>query len=185
LSPWAGWLVDYDRPTYLIAKKSDCSVAVRIMREIGIDNIAGIFDAEAILTSGLKLESFPEKTPQEIASQIENGEVSLIDVRGDGEWNEGHILQAQRCFLANVSESVARLSGPRNLVFQCRSGGRSSIAASLAQAAGVKNVINLKGGIGAWIAAGLPVVKPTVEIDGPTCRQPTCAAEPNQQGALR
>ena len=45
----------------------------------------------------------------------------------------------------------------RPLVLHCQGGGRSVIAASLLEAKGITDVINLTGGFGAWERAGLPV----------------------------
>ena len=167
LAAWAGWLVDYDRPLSLIASPEDLPEAVRVLRKIGIENISGYFDWQEVADTGLRTENFTEVTPQEIAPAVKGGKVILIDVRGDSEWNDRHIEQAQRCFLAKLPEMVAKFKGDCTLVFQCRSGGRSAIAASIAQAAGVKQVVNLKGGINAWMKAGLPVVQGTAATCGP------------------
>lgn len=166
LAAWAGWLVDYEKPVSLISSEKDLPEAVRILRKIGIDQIDGYFDWQEVVDAGLRTESYAEVTPKEIAAQVQEGKVTLIDVRGDSEWRERHIEQAQRCFLANLPEMVAKFSGDCTLVFQCRSGGRSAIAASIAKAAGVKNVSNLKGGINAWASDGLPVVEQSV-VCGP------------------
>jgi hydroxyacylglutathione hydrolase len=167
LAAWAGWLVDYDQPVCLLTDPSDLPEAVRIMQKIGIEKIAGYFDDAEVIENGLKTQSFQEVTPSEIFSRIENGQAILIDVRGDTEWMEFHIRQAKRCFLAHLPETVAKFTGDCPLVFQCRTGGRSSIAASIAQAAGIDNAMNLKGGINAWISAGLPVIRQSHDVFGP------------------
>ena len=145
LAGWAGWLVDYDKPVYLITSDANRVEAIRILHKIGIDKIAGYFDAKSVSDVGLNVQSFEEVTPVEIAARVSAGEVQLVDVRGDTEWKEKHIEQAKRCFLAKLPGKLAAFSGDCKLVFQCRSGGRSAIAASLAQAAGVEKVMNLKG----------------------------------------
>lgn len=43
------------------------------------------------------------------------------------------------------------------LVFYCASGWRSALAAQTAKSMGLNQVTHLKGGISAWIDAGLPV----------------------------
>jgi hydroxyacylglutathione hydrolase len=45
------------------------------------------------------------------------------------------------------------------LIVHCQGGSRSSIAASLLQARGLRNVINLVGGYAAWERAGFPVTR--------------------------
>jgi hydroxyacylglutathione hydrolase len=166
LAAWAGWLVDYDRPVYLVTSESDIREAIRVMHKIGIDNIGGYFDNREVAALELKTQLVKQVTPKEIAPRVRDEDVVLIDVRGDVEWKERHIEKAQRCFLARLPEMVNKYSGDCTLVFQCRGGVRSAIATSIAQAAGVENVMNLKGGINAWIKAGLPVLSAT-EVIGP------------------
>ena len=167
LAAWAGWLVNYERPIYLLTTRKELSEATRILQKIGIENIAGYFVSAQVKAAGLKTESYSKQKPKELAAKIQNGQVILIDVRGESEWAESHIEQAQRCFLANLPEKLKEFDGDCTLVFQCRSGGRSAIAASLAKAAGVQNVVNMTGGIVEWTAAGLPVVSGTSEVPGP------------------
>lgn len=167
LAVWAGWLVDYDKPLYLLIDDIDRREAIRILHKIGIEQIAGYFDAQEVNDMGFNVQALDEVTPVEIEPQVVSGDVVLIDVRGDTEWKESHIEQAKRCFLAKLPEKLAEYSGDRTLVFQCRSGGRSAIAASLAKAAGVDNVMNLIGGIKAWTDAGFPVASETRDVFGP------------------
>lgn len=169
LSAWAGWLVDYDHPVFLLTGADDIAEVERIFYKIGIERIGGYFDIDEARNANLLTGSYRQMTPQELAPQIESGDVILIDVRGDSEWSESHIQQAQRCFLAELPEKLAEFSGPCTLAFQCRSGGRSAIAASLAKAAGVQDVINLEGGIKAWKNAGLNVVAAEHGCVGPHC----------------
>lgn len=183
LAAWAGWLVDYERPVFLLTSDSDRSEAIRILYKIGIEQIAGYFDAQEVADAGLNVQSYEEVTPATIAQRVTSSELVLIDVRGDTEWKEKHIEQAKRCFLANLPEKLNEFSGDCKLVFQCRSGGRSAIAASLAQAAGVENVMNLKGGINAWADVGLPVMGESSDIFGPNSDASTVEAA-NQSQAV-
>ena len=59
--------------------------------------------------------------------------------------------------LGYLRDHLGELPTDRPIVLQCQGGGRSSIAASLLRAQGVKNVINLAGGYSGWAGAGLPV----------------------------
>jgi len=167
LAAWSGWLVDYDKPVFLLTSSSRIAEANRILRKIGIEQVAGYFEPEEIATAGLNHQTYEELTPEEIAPQILSGQVTLIDIRGDTEWQESHIEQAQRCFLAKLPEKLKEFDGNCTLVFQCRSGGRSAIAASLAKAAGVANAVNMTGGIQAWAKAGFPVVSDPTLSRGP------------------
>ena len=85
--------------------------------------------------------------------------MKLIDVRSNDEWNEGHIEQAEHRFLGRLPNHLEDLPHDEKIVVHCRSGARSAIAASVLQAAGFKNVVNLTGGYTAWKAEGLPSTK--------------------------
>ena len=81
----------------------------------------------------------------------------IVDVRGQAEWDEERIPGATHAFLGDLLRELGDLPKDTPLVMQCGSGSRSSIGASLLQAAGFTDVANLKGGIDAWRAAGLEV----------------------------
>jgi hydroxyacylglutathione hydrolase len=166
LAAWAGWLVDYEQPVYLLTTATDLPEAVRVLRKIGADKLVGFFDSAEVTQSKLNSQSYEQVTASEIHPRVAAGEVVLIDVRGDVEWQERHISEAKRCFLGKLPGMLEAFTGECPLVFQCRSGGRSAIATSLAQAAGVLNAKNMEGGINGWIDAGLPVNR-APEVAGP------------------
>ena len=159
LSAWAGWLVDYDRPTYLICEPDQLEEAARVLHKIGVEEIAGAFDTNEVRTHNLATEVYSTGTPADLAHSIEAGAVKLLDVRSDEEWKEGHIEQAEHRFLGRLPKQLDELPRNEKLVVQCRSGARSAIGVSVLQAAGFKNVVNLTGGYTAWKSDGLPSVK--------------------------
>jgi len=156
LAGWAGWVVDYSKPAYLIADSGQLPEAVRVLRKIGLDDVRGYFDASQVRHAGLASESYETGAPKELASRIQSGEVKLIDVRSDQEWKSGHIAEAEHRFLGKLPSNISEIEDDKPIVAQCQAGGRSAIAASLLQASGRK-VINMTGGFAAWTDAGLPV----------------------------
>ncbi len=156
LAAWAGWLVDYDRPTYLVAEESQITEAVRVLHKIGVDQIAGVFYPEAAQASGLATEDYSTRTPAELSHLIQSGEMSLIDVRSDVEWDAGHIEQATHHFLGRLPDQLEQIPRDEKIVVHCLSGARSAIAVSVLQAAGFKNVVDMTGGYAAWKRDGLP-----------------------------
>ena len=171
LAGWAGWVVDYSKPTYLIAESSQLAEAIRVLRKIGLDDVRGYFDASAVREASLATESYATGTPLQLAERIQSDEVTLIDVRSDAEWNEGRIAQAKHQFLGRLPDKLSEIAADKPIVAQCQAGGRSAIAASILQAAG-REVINMTGGFGAWAAAGLNVDSSEAtacEIDSKQC----------------
>lgn len=84
----------------------------------------------------------------------EAGEVVLLDVREDNEWEAGHAPGAVHVVLGHLEPEG--LAG-EDVVVVCRSGNRSGKAAEILAEAGI-NARNLNGGMQAWAALGLPVV---------------------------
>jgi len=158
LAAWAGWIVDYDKPVYLISDSDQQTEAIRILHKIGIDRILGVFNAKQIAESGLANETYQSASPDFLQPMIESGEIALIDVRSNAEWAEGHIDAAQHRFLGKLPTQLEHLPTDKPIVTQCRSGARSAIAASVIQAAGF-TPINMTGGYAAWHQAELPTVK--------------------------
>jgi hydroxyacylglutathione hydrolase len=161
---WAGWFVPYTRDFYLIvddATGTQIDTAVRDLAMIGLDRIAGYFDAEVVdaLAAGERpLGTVPQITVHDLKHSLAHGAVTLIDVRNDGEWATGHIDGAIHLSLGTIGDRVAEVPTGKPIVVQCAAGARSSIAASVLKARGLDNVVNLVGGMGEWRKANLPVV---------------------------
>ena len=86
---------------------------------------------------------------------------TVLDVREPDEFASGHVEGALLMPLARTVEMALAAGLPLDApvyVF-CRSGNRSLQAAQALVAAGYEDVRNVDGGIIAWTAAGLPVVR--------------------------
>jgi molybdopterin/thiamine biosynthesis adenylyltransferase/rhodanese-related sulfurtransferase len=92
----------------------------------------------------------PEITPRELAERLRAGEVDLIDVREPHEWEIGHIPGARLIPLATLPDALLTLDRERDIVVHCKSGVRSAKAVRQLQAAGLRRVSNLAGGILRW-----------------------------------
>jgi len=169
LAGWAGWLLNYDEPVYLIAEGDQVAEAVRVLNKIGVDEVAGVFSADELRQSGRMDHSYPNIDPEALADRIASGDVNVIDVRAQSEWDAGHIPQADHRFLGKLPDNLAGIDRSKPVVTQCQSGSRSAIAASLLVDAGY-DVINLAGGYGAWSRAGLPA-----ETGAAACGTVPCA----------
>lgn len=75
-------------------------------------------------------------------------------MRSKKEWEEGRLHDAIHITLGNLFEQLDYIPKDCPIVLQCRTGLRSAIAASILQRAGIKEVVNLKGGFLAWKKKG-------------------------------
>lgn len=95
--------------------------------------------------------------PATLAPLVENGAVVVVDVREAHEFAAGHIPGAINLPLSGFSADQLPDSGGRPLVLNCAAGGRSARALAHCDAAQASVDGHLAGGMGAWMAAGLPV----------------------------
>jgi rhodanese-related sulfurtransferase len=95
-------------------------------------------------------------TPREVAELLEQGQVQLIDVRQRHEHEAGRIAGGRLIELSDLPGQAATIDRSRPVVFYCRSGARSGMAAAAARQAGF-DAHNMTGGLLEWAAAGLPL----------------------------
>jgi rhodanese-related sulfurtransferase len=106
-------------------------------------------------------QGYPTVAPKEVAGDVEEGRTLLVDVREDDEWRAGRAPAALHVPLATVGDRISaieRRADGRPVAFICRSGSRSAEAAEVAVDAGLEHVLNVGGGMAAWVDAGLPIV---------------------------
>jgi len=95
--------------------------------------------------------------PAEVADLLAKNEILLIDVREPAEYAVAHIKGAMLVPLSSFDPHSLPDAGERRIVFHCGIGGRSAKAVAASQLAGIAIDSHMKGGIQAWVAAGLPV----------------------------
>jgi rhodanese-related sulfurtransferase len=94
--------------------------------------------------------------PENVADALRDGDVQLVDVREDHEWEAGRIAGARHVELAQIAAEAGSLDAGRPVVFYCRVGGRSTMAADAFRRAGFE-AYSLAGGLVGWDERGLPL----------------------------
>lgn len=89
-----------------------------------------------------------------LKSMQQQGKVRVIDVRTEGEVAQGKIEGAEHIPLHLIPMRLDELKNEVPAVIYCRSGARSAQACAFLSAQGISNVLNLQGGIMAWMGAG-------------------------------
>jgi rhodanese-related sulfurtransferase len=100
-----------------------------------------------------------ELTPQQAADMLRAGETQLVDVRQPDEYEAGRIAGSVHIELEQLPAEAGSLDRERPILFYCRSGSRSALAAQAFEASGYE-ARNLDGGLEAWVAAGLAIEPP-------------------------
>jgi rhodanese-related sulfurtransferase len=92
----------------------------------------------------------------DIRKLIDEG-YEVVDVREDWEWNKGHLPAAKHVVLNTILSNPNAQKFRDRTIFVCAVGERSAVAAEMAVALGVKDVVSFRGGTKAWKDAGLPL----------------------------
>jgi len=151
---WAGTLLSPDRPMVLVASPGREREAVMRLRRVGFDRVLGYL--EGGIEAGrdpARLVRHPVRiTSAELRERLTAAPPALIDVRWENEWRQGAIPGAINVPLHLLREHLDEIPADRPVILYCRTGERSSTAASLLEQAGRTNVMDLVGGITAWTA---------------------------------
>jgi rhodanese-related sulfurtransferase len=97
-----------------------------------------------------------EMDPRQAAELLDEGRAQLVDVREPHEHEAGRIAGSVHIELARLPAEAGTLDPERPILFYCRSGSRSALAADAFTASGF-DARNLDGGLEAWVGAGLPI----------------------------
>lgn len=154
---WVGWLVPDDKPIILIAEsESRLSGAIEQLRLMGIDQTIFTYVlASGTIQQTCTSESLKTISVVDLAHQIQEQTYTtenmlILDVRSESEYDSGHIQGAHHISLEKLIEQMGSLPQDQTIATICRTGQRSSTAASLLKKYGFKNILNVKGGMSAW-----------------------------------
>ena len=162
---WLGWVVPPGRPLVLLLEAaSDWDDAIRAALRIGYDDVAGYVEGGfgAWRAAGLPIESSGSATVGQLRDELQAAGRGpraplVVDVRQRDEFAGAHVPGSLHLMCGDLPARLAELPRDRPLFAICASGYRSSIAASLLQRAGYRNVTWVSGGVPSWQAAGYPV----------------------------
>ena len=94
--------------------------------------------------------------PDQVRAAHDAGDIQLIDVRESYEWEAGRISGARHIELERLASKAESIDRDRPVVFYCRLGARSGMAANAFRRAGY-DARSLDGGISAWHEQGNPL----------------------------
>jgi glyoxylase-like metal-dependent hydrolase (beta-lactamase superfamily II)/rhodanese-related sulfurtransferase len=156
---WAGSLLGLRSEPVLIADSKEKVEEARLrLARVGIEKLGGYLQdgIEGWQRAGLPIAQLKQVSAEALSTTLIKN-VRLLDVRRQGEWETGHIEQAELWPLDRFKDALPEGAKDSPVAVHCKSGYRSTIASSLLMRAGFTNVINVEGGFDAWEKAKLPV----------------------------
>ena len=126
--------------------------------------LLSVFSGCISTTQSPEKAKFIDITVQQGKEMIDRGDVFILDVRTEDEYNAGHIRGSIRIPVQDIpqqelNKSLAEIPLDKKILVYCRTGGRSTRASEILVNNGFKEVYNMKGGITEWTNAGFEVVK--------------------------
>lgn len=159
---WAGTVLDRAKPILIIAEPGREQEAALRLGRIGFDHVKGYLRGGMEALAGRPDLVWPTErigAPM-LAEELASADPPLLlDVRNPREWAAKHIDGSVNIPLNHFQERIAEIPRDRRVAVHCAGGYRSSIAASILHQYGITNLIEMAGGLAAWEAAKLPVVK--------------------------
>jgi hydroxyacylglutathione hydrolase len=161
LPVFAGWVLSYDKPILLVLDdQHHLEKAVRYLIRAGYDRVVGYLKGgvEGWYNAGFPVEHLQVLTVHELKAKIDRREqLTILDDRGENEWNKGHIKGAQHIYVGHIQESMADIPKDKPVAMFCNVGHRAGLGASILLREGCREVYNVLGSMTAWKAAGYPI----------------------------
>jgi rhodanese-related sulfurtransferase len=146
----AAWVLEPEADVVVLAASDeDARTLARSLEAVGFHSLRG-FVAGGIAAwqaADLPTASTPAIDPEELAERLSTGDMTLLDVREDDEWEEGHVAGSRHVPYHELRDGPpSDLPRDKPLAVACSAGTRSSLAASLLRRAGVERVVHVTDG---------------------------------------
>ncbi len=159
---WAATLLDIKSPVALVCNAGNEEQAITRLARTGFEDIRGYLAGgfEAWAQAGKPVDMVISVEPEELEMDYKHGQITVLDVRKEGEFNDGHIKDARWVTLQNLEKDLNTLSKTEDYYVHCAGGYRSMIAASILKKHGFERVRNVYGGYGKIKETGIALDKP-------------------------
>jgi hydroxyacylglutathione hydrolase len=149
---WAGTFITIGTPLAIAAAtKEQVDEAFMRLARVGIETVKGYI---LMADHSGETKSVEQIRPAEV-NRESPAKVQFVDVRQPGEFGAGHAAGTLNLPLNTLTNEIEKLNPSIPTYVICQTGYRSSLATSLLESAGFKNVLNVVGGTSAWIETGL------------------------------
>ena len=149
-APWVGSVIkEIHTKILLICEKDKEEEAIIRLSRVGFDNCIGFLDGgfDVWKNSDNQFDSVDSISAKDLNKII--GSISLIDVRKNGERNNGYLNESVNIPLDDFKVDILEIDKMDKHFIHCAGGYRSMIAASLLKRNGFKSIIDVSGGFSA------------------------------------
>ena len=98
-------------------------------------------------------------SPTDATRLMSHADAVVLDVRADGDYESGHIVNSVHLPMDQLESSLRKLEKYRSrpIIAACQNGQRAPAAVKTLKAHGFERLYTLNGGVNAWANASLPL----------------------------
>jgi hydroxyacylglutathione hydrolase len=160
-APWVGALIpDLMQPILLITPEGQEEETVKRLARVGYDNTIGYLEGgfDAWVKAGKEVDTIDSINVNSFAATYANDKnIHILDVRKPGEWSGMHIEGSTNFPLDFINNHMGEIDDSKLYFMHCRSGYRSTVAASILKARGFSRMVNVIGTFEEIEQSGIPV----------------------------
>lgn len=160
-APWVGALItDLKQPILLVTDAGREQEVVDRLARVGYDNAIGYLAGGFVawVAEGQEVEQTGDMSAADFLKLYQgNPDINLLDVRRTSEYDAQHVVGAVNFPLDFINQNMSEVNRDQRYYLHCATGYRSMIAASILQARGFGEVINIQGGFKALTDLGIAV----------------------------
>jgi len=160
-APWVGALIpDLKQEILLITPEGQEEEAVLRLARVGYDRSIGYLQGgfAAWKAAGKEVDRIDSIDVDTFRKRFEKGETTtVLDVRKPGEFAGEHLDKARNLPLDFLNLQMEEIARDQEYYLHCRSGYRSTIAASILKARGFDRLVNVLASFDDFKPAGLPL----------------------------
>lgn len=143
LATYLGWVVPWGAPISLVGPDETTITSARTaLARIGIEPVAAHVVVDGATANPFDSTEYPVRTFAGLAAALSSGRpLTVIDVRADDEWRDGHLPAARHIPWHDVAARLHEIPADREVWVHCAAGFRAAIAASLLERSGYTTVL--------------------------------------------
>lgn len=147
---WVGAMIpDLKQEILIVAEKGMEEEVITRLARVGYDYAIGYLDGgfDSWKEDDREIDSITSLSVKEFASiQKSHGEVNILDVRKNSEFQSEHVIGAENAPLDYINDSMLQVNKNKTYYVHCAGGYRSMIFVSTLKARGYDNLIDISGG---------------------------------------
>lgn len=158
-APWVGAIIqDVKQPILLVCPEGREEEVITRLSRVGFDNTLGYLQGgmEAWKAAGKEIDQVRSISAEAFAKESVETNNPIMDVRKQGEYNAGHLLNATLLPLDDINARFNEFPKDTPFYIHCAGGYRSMIAASILKGRGYHDITDVAGGFGAIKQTDLP-----------------------------